>query len=212
MSRAFLRHPTTSNFLRRSRTVSTKTSSTDPVEQNLRRDLAIAHRLIAHHGMDELHWNHISARDQSWGKGKYLVTPGDKHFACIEPADLVLMGSTTGKQLENVTADVIHGAVYQGRPDILAIVHVHTDAGMYVSCLPGDDPLTFYSQDGTYIRSLFLQRKDIYISWIYRDPVLPIACFYFFDYDYFHNNVNVRLFLSYCLSFCLSNFRWRIVW
>ena len=178
MSRAFLRHPTTSNFLRRSRTVSTKTSSTDPVEQNLRRDLAIAHRLIAHHGMDELHWNHISARDQSWGKGKYLVTPGDKHFACIEPADLVLMGSTTGKQLENVTADVIHGAVYQGRPDILAIVHVHTDAGMYVSCLPGDDPLTFYSQDGTYIRSLFLQRKDIYILDIQRSCIYCLLLFF----------------------------------
>ena len=178
MSRAFLRHPTTSNFLRRSRTVSTKTSSTDPVEQNLRRDLAIAHRLIAHHGMDELHWNHISARDQSWGKGKYLVTPGDKHFACIEPADLVLMGSTTGKQLENVTADVIHGAVYQGRPDILAIVHVHTDAGMYVSCLPGDDPLTFYSQDGTYI-IVPTEKGYIYILDIQRSCTSHCLLFFF---------------------------------
>jgi ribulose-5-phosphate 4-epimerase/fuculose-1-phosphate aldolase len=34
------------------------------------------------------------------------------------------------------------------RPDVKAIVHVHTEAGQYVSCLPGDSPLVFYTQDG----------------------------------------------------------------
>ena len=152
MSRAFLRHPTTSNFLRRSRTVSTKTSSTDPVEQNLRRDLAIAHRLIAHHGMDELHWNHISARDQSWGKGKYLVTPGDKHFACIEPADLVLMGSTTGKQLENVTADGRFNRFLD--PNATAIEHV----------------LTFH-----LLYRYFLYRRLLYLHLLYRHWIIPTS-------------------------------------
>ena len=70
------------------------------VEASLRFDLAVAHRLTAHHGMDELIWNHISARHAD----SYLVTPGDKHFAMIAPGDLV-----RGDDGENVTAGVIHG-------------------------------------------------------------------------------------------------------
>ena len=65
-------------------------TSVEPSETQLRRDLAIAHRLIAHAGQDELIWNHISARTN--GKS-YLVTPGNRHFSCIEPSDLVLMGA-----------------------------------------------------------------------------------------------------------------------
>ena len=49
--------------------------------------------------------------------------------------------------LENVTADVIHGAIYRARPDVKAIVHTHTEAGMYVSALEGKNPLKFYTQD-----------------------------------------------------------------
>jgi ribulose-5-phosphate 4-epimerase/fuculose-1-phosphate aldolase len=148
MSKAFLRVTTQSQkSLRRLSTMSTKM---DSVEQALRRDLAIAHRLIAHNNQDELIWNHISARDPSWEKGKYLVTPGDKHFALIEPCDLVLMGESDNNDkntLNNVTADVIHGAIYKVRPDVNAIVHIHSEAGMYVSTLDGDDPLKFYTQD-----------------------------------------------------------------
>ena len=65
-------------------------TSVEPSETQLRRDLAIAHRLIAHAGQDELIWNHISARTN--GKS-YLVTNGTRHFSLIEPSDLVLMGS-----------------------------------------------------------------------------------------------------------------------
>jgi ribulose-5-phosphate 4-epimerase/fuculose-1-phosphate aldolase len=141
MSKAFLRIP--------SKQVSTSATAAplDPIEQALRRDLAIAHRLIAHNQQDELIWNHISARHHSWAQGKYLVTPGDTHFALIEPKDLVLMGGDDN-DLQNVTADVIHGAVFQCRPDVMAIVHIHSEAGMYVSCLPGRDPLQYFTQDG----------------------------------------------------------------
>jgi ribulose-5-phosphate 4-epimerase/fuculose-1-phosphate aldolase len=146
MSKAFLRI----QAQKLCRTVSTS-AKIDSVEQALRRDLAIAHRLIAHNNQDELIWNHISGRDPSWEKGKYLVTPGNKHFALIEPCDLVLMGDNNNSNknnLDNVTADVIHGAIYNARSDVNAIVHIHSEAGMYVSCLPGDDPLKFYTQDG----------------------------------------------------------------
>ena len=120
-------------------------TSVEPSETQLRRDLAIAHRLIAHAGQDELIWNHISARTN--GKS-YLVTNGTRHFSLIEPSDLVLMGSEDeDSALENVTADVIHGAIYRARPDVKAIVHTHTEAGMYVSALEGKNPLKFYTQD-----------------------------------------------------------------
>ena len=118
----------------------------------LRRDLAIAHRLIAHAGMDELVWNHISAR--VGGGDGYLVTPGNKHFSMITPEDLVHVGTDDGEGhddaqgLENITADVIHGAIYRARPDVHAIVHVHSESGMYVSSLEGESPLKYYTQDG----------------------------------------------------------------
>ena len=119
--------------------------------RSLRRDLAIAHRLVASYGMDELHWNHISARVAP-GEDAYFVTPGNKHFACMTPDDLVRLDDNGGAQgdggLQNVTADVIHGAIYRARPDVHAICHVHTQSAMYVSCLEGDSPLKFYTQDG----------------------------------------------------------------
>ena len=104
----------------------------------LRKDLAIAHRLLAHYKMDELTWNHSSVRDPT--NGSFLITPGNKHFACIEPGDLV-DGNT--KDLKNITGNVIHGAVYQGRTDVNAIVHCHTPATVFISCLP--DKLKLYT-------------------------------------------------------------------
>jgi len=150
MSRAFLQVPSKHlHLLRCSNSLSTKVvPAPDPIEQQLRRNLAIAHRLVAHNGHDELTWNHISARHESWETGKYLVTPGNTHFACMEPADLVLMGAGQDSGLDNITADVIHGAIYRARKDITSIVHVHTEAGMYISCLPDPDPLKYYTQDG----------------------------------------------------------------
>ena len=57
-------------------------------------------------------------------------------LVCIEPSDLFSWGARTrDSTMENVTADVIHGAIYRARPDVKAIVHTHTEAGMYVSAL-----------------------------------------------------------------------------
>ena len=65
----------------------------------------------------------------------------------MEPDDLVLMGSNDS-DLKNVTANVIHSAIFEARPDVRSILHVHTEAGQYVSCLPGVSPLVLYTQDG----------------------------------------------------------------
>ena len=106
-------------------------------EQKIRHDLAVAHRLTAKYDMDMLVWNHISARF----KTGCLITPGRLLWSQVKPEDLVFSSS-------NVTADIIHAAIYAARPDIGAIIHLHTPAATAVSCLEtGFVPMT---QDAAY--------------------------------------------------------------
>ncbi len=94
-------------------------------EQRLREELSDAHHLFKEMNMDELVWNHISAKLQD---GSYLITPGAMMWDDIAPEHLK-------KNSDNITADIIHDAVYQCRPDVKAIVHLHTPATVAVSCL-----------------------------------------------------------------------------
>jgi len=94
-------------------------------EQRMRVELSEAHRITREFGMDELVWNHISVL---LSDGNFLITPGSYMFDDIGPADLV-------KSSGNVTADIIHEAVYNTRSDVKAIVHLHTPATVAISCL-----------------------------------------------------------------------------
>ena len=69
-------------------------------------------------------WNHISCRVGD----KTLITPGGVLFDEVTPENLVMDSS-------NITANVIHDAVYAARPDVSAVVHLHTEASVAVSCL-----------------------------------------------------------------------------
>ncbi|CAB9503868.1 Glyoxylate/hydroxypyruvate reductase B [Seminavis robusta] len=103
----------------------------------LRYDLAVAHRLTAKYGMDMLVWNHISARFRTG----CLITPGRKMWSKINPSDLVFSSS-------NVTADIIHDAIYAARPNCKAIIHLHTPAATAVSCL--ESGFIPFTQDSAY--------------------------------------------------------------
>mmetsp|Transcript_143558 Transcript_143558/g.459151 ORF Transcript_143558/g.459151 Transcript_143558/m.459151 type:complete len:507 (-) Transcript_143558:48-1568(-) len=105
-------------------------------ETRLREELGVAHRLTSDFGMDQLVWNHISAR---LGDGAILITPGDRMYHEIGPADLL-------KSSGNVTADIIHAAVYSARPDVKAVVHLHTPSAVAVSCL--EEPFVCLAQHG----------------------------------------------------------------
>jgi phosphoglycerate dehydrogenase-like enzyme/ribulose-5-phosphate 4-epimerase/fuculose-1-phosphate aldolase/SAM-dependent methyltransferase len=94
-------------------------------EQRMRLELSDAYRITREFGMDELVWNHISVL---LSDGSFLITPGNRMFDDIGPSDLV-------KSSGNVTADIIHEAVYRTRSDIKAIVHLHTPATVAISCL-----------------------------------------------------------------------------
>jgi ribulose-5-phosphate 4-epimerase/fuculose-1-phosphate aldolase len=107
-------------------------------EAKRRHDLAVAHAVCHEHGMDELVWNHISART---GPNSWLITPGTRNWDEITPGDIV-------ESSDNVTADIIHASCYEARPDVHAIVHLHTKNAVAVGCLKeGFEAVT---QDGAF--------------------------------------------------------------
>lgn len=116
-------------------------------EAQIRRDLAVAHRLMARYGFDDLCWNHISARcgagDQdenccNMSSDNYLITPGGMHFSEVSSVDLVLDSTAE-------SGNVIHSGIYKHRPDVVSIIHGHTIPIMAVSALK--DGFRFLTQD-----------------------------------------------------------------
>jgi ribulose-5-phosphate 4-epimerase/fuculose-1-phosphate aldolase len=110
----------------------------DPVEAELRRDLAAAYRLVALFGWDDLVATHISVRLPDH-KG-FLINPFGMLFDEIKPRDLVKV-DMDGKLLEpsewgvNDAGFVIHSAIHAAREDALCVMHLHTHDGVAVSCL-----------------------------------------------------------------------------
>mmetsp|Transcript_12624 Transcript_12624/g.30988 ORF Transcript_12624/g.30988 Transcript_12624/m.30988 type:complete len:1158 (+) Transcript_12624:43-3516(+) len=117
-------------------------------EAKARADLVTAHTITRKYGMDELVWNHMSARLPSGG---CVITPGGMLFDEIRKEDL-------HKASDNVTADIIHAAVYEARPDVKAIVHLHTPATVAVSCL--EDGFMCLAQESAYFHD-----KVAYHDW-----------------------------------------------
>jgi ribulose-5-phosphate 4-epimerase/fuculose-1-phosphate aldolase len=85
--------------------------------------LAKVHHELNRRGLDELVWNHCSAKV---GDGM-LVTPGNCLWDCLSPADLFL-------QSENVTANILHSAIYAGAPSAGGVIHTHAPAIEAVAC------------------------------------------------------------------------------
>merc|ERR1711965_402605 len=81
-------------------------------------------------------------RGQVGGEARFLVTPGDLLFDEVTPLNLTLSSPFN----VNVTADVIHAAIYNARPDVHAIVHHPTPAVVAVACLA--EGLQLLPQDG----------------------------------------------------------------
>jgi len=108
-------------------------------EQQTRRDLAACYRLIAHFGMDDSIYTHISARVPG-EEGAFLINPYGHLFRDITPESLVKVGFD-GRPVAPTPYDVnpagftIHSAVHMGRPDAGCVLHTHTVAGVAVSSL-----------------------------------------------------------------------------
>lgn len=107
-------------------------------EHEVRTNLAAAFRILARLGLDDLTYAHLSAR-----------VPGTSHFF-IQPFGLLFEEVTASSLLKvtvggeildgqkshyNQTGYVIHASIYRKRPDLNAIFHLHTQAGVTVSCM-----------------------------------------------------------------------------
>jgi ribulose-5-phosphate 4-epimerase/fuculose-1-phosphate aldolase len=107
-------------------------------EWQTRVDLAAAYRLVAHYGWDDLIFTHISAR-----------VPGPEHHFLINPYGLLFTEITASNLLKvdlegnlveptpyffNPAGFTIHSAVHAAREDAKCVLHLHTVAGVAVSC------------------------------------------------------------------------------
>ena len=108
-------------------------------ELQVRQDLAAAYRLCALFGWDDLIYTHLSARVPG-DAHHFLVNPLGLAFDEITASNLVkidLQGNVIGdvQLAPNAAGFVIHGAIHQAREDAQCVIHLHTEAGMAVSCL-----------------------------------------------------------------------------
>jgi ribulose-5-phosphate 4-epimerase/fuculose-1-phosphate aldolase len=108
-------------------------------EWKVRVDLAACYRLIAHFGWDDLILTHNSARVPGT-TDQILINPMGRMFDEITASNL-LKCDLDGNVLEPSEYEpiyagiVIHGAIYQSRPDVQCVVHTHTEADIAVGAL-----------------------------------------------------------------------------
>ena len=100
-------------------------------------DLAACYQLVAHYGMSDLIFTHISARIP--GKNdQFLINPYGLFFDKISASSLVKV-DIDGKVLDDTSFKInpagytIHSAVHGERHDVACVLHTHTRAGMGVS-------------------------------------------------------------------------------
>jgi len=115
-----------------------------PAEWEARVDCACAYRLVHHYEMDDLIYNHISARIP--GTEEFLLNPFGLLYEEICASSLlkvnlkgeVLWQPEWPKGLSytfNLAGFVIHGAIHESKPEAHCIIHTHSLAGMAVASL-----------------------------------------------------------------------------
>ena len=113
-------------------------------EWQARVDCACAYRLVRHYGMDDLIYNHISARIS--GTEEFLLNPFGLLYEEICASSLikvnlkgdVLWQPDWPKGLDytfNLAGFVIHGAIHEAKPELHCVIHTHSLAAMAVSSL-----------------------------------------------------------------------------
>jgi len=108
-------------------------------EWQTRLDLAACYRMVAHYGVEDLTYNHISARVP--GEDALLVKPLDYLFREVTASSLIKFGldgsARAGAQRDAPNAiRVLHASVLLARPDVQCVVHTHSVANVAVSVHP----------------------------------------------------------------------------
>ena len=113
-------------------------------EWEARVDCACAYRLVRHYGMDDMIYNHISARIP--GTEEFLLNPMGLTYDEICASSLIkvdLAGKVLWQPLFphglgyqfNLAGYVIHGAIHEAKPKLHCVIHTHSLAGMAVASL-----------------------------------------------------------------------------
>ncbi|MBH5392165.1 class II aldolase/adducin family protein [Bradyrhizobium diversitatis] len=111
---------------------------TEREEWEIRCDLAAAYRLIAHFGMDDLIYTHLSARLPG-KQHRFLINPFGMLFDEITASSLVVV-DPDGYAIDESQASkinnagfTIHSAVHMSRHDAMCVMHTHSLGGMAVA-------------------------------------------------------------------------------
>src|SRR5713226_4981072 len=108
-----------------------------PAEWEARVDLAAVYRLVAHHGWDDVIYNHCSMRVPGEPR-KFLMKRHELLWTEVTASNLVKvdmhddLDESAGVNRPGFT---LHGGVLRGRPDVNCAVHVHTETGMALAGL-----------------------------------------------------------------------------
>jgi ribulose-5-phosphate 4-epimerase/fuculose-1-phosphate aldolase len=110
-------------------------------EREMRVTLAACYRLVAHFGMTDLIYNHITARIPGEGH-RLLINPFGLLYEEITASSLMVI-DLDGNVLDwgntdltlNRAGYIIHSAVHGARADVQCVIHTHTRAGVAVSCM-----------------------------------------------------------------------------
>ena len=117
-------------------------------EWNLRVELAACYRAFVHYGWTDSIFTHLSARVPGEPYGLFFEEICASNLIKVNFGGEVVAGAYPF----NEAGHAIHSAVLQARPDVAAVLHSHTRAGMAVSCMDcGLLPLT---QQANEIRDL----------------------------------------------------------
>ena len=109
----------------------------DAAEWDARVKLAASYRLVAKFGLDDLIYNHISARVPGHDD-EFLINPYGLLFDEVTASSLVkinIRGETLSETpySVNVAAFVIHAAIHKTSHDAACVAHTHSDASVAVS-------------------------------------------------------------------------------
>lgn len=104
--------------------------------------LAAAYRLIAHFGLDDSIFTHISARaPKEEAEHGFLINPYGLRFDEVTASNLVtvdldgnILRDEFGKGI-NAAGFTIHSAVHAARPEVGCVLHTHTVAGVAISSI-----------------------------------------------------------------------------
>jgi ribulose-5-phosphate 4-epimerase/fuculose-1-phosphate aldolase len=105
----------------------------------IKQKLSQAYQILGHLGLDDHTYTHLSARSMHHPDSFYMY-PFGLRFNEVTPETLLTLNFDGTiihgfEKHNNKTGYILHGSIYENRPDIFAIFHLHTPAIVAVSAI-----------------------------------------------------------------------------